>query len=108
MATTKAKATPASSKHKAAKKKAPVKKQAVVKRPAIELVPENQPFFEFRITPQTLYWLVLGTVSIIFAVWIVTLDARIQKLYDEIDMTTSMIDQPMPVKKAAAPSPTTE
>lgn len=99
MATTKAKAaTP--SKAKAVKKKAPTKKQTVVTQGRKSSAASEQSFFEFRITQQTLYWLVLGAVSIVFALWIVSLDSRIQKLYDEIDTSASSIDQPMPMKKA--------
>jgi len=100
MATTKAKAA-APGKAKTVKKKAPVKKQTVVTKTHTKVAAEPS-FFEFRITQQTLYWLVLGVISIIFALWIVSLDSRIQKLYDEIDTSASSIDQPMPMKKQAA------
>lgn len=96
MATTKAKSG-ATSKKTVAKKKAPAKKHSVVTQVTAPAVAE-QSFFEFRITQQTLYWLVLGLVSIIFALWIVTLDSRIQKLYDEIDASTYSVDVPMPKK----------
>lgn len=59
----------------------------------IERRAEDRPFLEFRITEQTLYWLILGVVSIVFALWILTLDARVQKLYDEIDANSYSVDQ---------------
>ena len=96
MATTKAKSG-ATSKKTVTKKKAPVKKHSVVTQVTTPAAAE-QSFFEFRITQQTLYWLVLGLVSIIFALWIVTLDSRIQKLYDDIDASTYSVDVPMPKK----------
>lgn len=103
MATAKAVA----SKHKTVKKKASAKKHVVPKQTSFGLAAEERPFFEFRITQQTFYWLVLGAVSIVFAIWIVTLDARIQKLYDEIDVTT--LNQPIqPKQPAAAPSAATD
>ncbi len=42
----------------------------------------------FQITRQTVYWLVLGFVVILFTVWIMQLQADIQVLYDQIDATT--------------------
>lgn len=84
------------------KKKAPAKKQSVVTATRLSApAAAEQSFFEFRITQQTLYWLVLGLVSIIFALWIVTLDSRIQKLYDDIDASTYSTDVPMPKKVKA-------
>ena len=99
MPKTKAKAATATSKPKTVQKKAPAKKPTVVKHVSKERAASEQSFFEFKITQQTLYWMVLGLVSIIFAIWIVSLDSRIQKLYDEIDASTYSIDQPMPTKK---------
>ncbi len=49
---------------------------------------EESDFMTFRITRQTVYWLVLGLVTILFTVWIMQLQADIQELYDQIDATT--------------------
>lgn len=71
----------AKAKHKAAKKPAPM--------PLVSFqAADDRPFFEFRVTQQTLYWVIFGAVSIAFALWVYTLDARIQTLYDEIDAST--------------------
>jgi hypothetical protein len=39
----------------------------------------------FRVTKQTVYWLVLGAVVILFSTWILRLQADIQSIYDSID-----------------------
>lgn len=49
---------------------------------------EESDFMTFQITRQTVYWLVLGFVVILFTVWIMQLQADIQVLYDQIDATT--------------------
>ena len=54
----------------------------------VGLRPEETAFFTFRITRQTLYWLVLGAVVILFTVWILQLQQDIQALYDQIDAAT--------------------
>ena len=88
-------------------KKTPTKKSAVAKKPAakakpvkkskatktglrahVGLRPEESAFFTFRLTRQTLYWLVLGAGVVLFPVWIMQLQADIQSLYDEIDAAT--------------------
>jgi hypothetical protein len=85
-------------------KKAAVKKTAP-KRPAakkttkkssskglrahIALQPEETDFMTFRITRQTLYWLVLGAVVIMFTLWLMQLQADIQTLYDQIDANST-------------------
>lgn len=88
------------------KKPAPKKKTTTAKKPAVKstkksapskvsglkahigLRPEETDFFTFRITRQTLYWLVLGAVVILFTVWILQLQQDIQALYDQIDAAT--------------------
>ncbi len=56
----------------------------------------TQQFLDFRITEQTLYWVLFGAVAIFFTLWIFSVDARLQNLYDEIDARTYSLTQ-MPV-----------
>lgn len=83
--------------------KAPAKKKPTTARKAsakkaskrsllrthIGLQPEETEFMTFRITKQTLYWLVLGVVVIMFTLWLTRLQSDIQDLYDQIDATTA-------------------
>lgn len=55
----------------------------------IGLQPEETEFMTFRITRQTLYWIVLGVVVIMFTLWLTQLQADIQDLYNQIDATTA-------------------
>lgn len=80
---------------KTTSKKAPTKKATSVRvkksaKPAgirahIGLQPEEQEFMTFRLTKQTVYWLILGVVVVLFAGWTMMLQADIQSLYDQID-----------------------
>lgn len=74
-----------------AARKAPAKKttKRSLLRTHIGLKPEETEFMTFRITRQTLYWLVLGVVVIMFTLWLTRLQADIQDLYDQIDATTA-------------------
>lgn len=55
----------------------------------IRLEREETAFFTFRITRQTLYWLMLGAVVLLFTVWLMQLQSDIQDLYDQIDASTA-------------------
>lgn len=82
---------------KSTTKKAPAKKKSTVTsrkskatsasfaNGAIGLRPEQEQFMTFRITKQTVYWLVIGAVVILFTIWLMRLQADIQSLYDEVD-----------------------
>ena len=90
-------------------KRAPVKKKPAVKASAskgkkapsvsakpkrvttkhLKLQRENEDFMALRVNRETVYWMVLGAVVILFAVWILQLQADIQKLYDEIDASSA-------------------
>lgn len=45
----------------------------------------EQPFMSFSLTNQTFYWLVLGGIIVVFALWIITLHNQVQDIYDTID-----------------------
>jgi hypothetical protein len=79
-------------KKKAAPRKSAAKKSSVKRVPLaaqIGLRREETDFMTFRITRQTLYWLVLGAVVILFTVWLMKLQMDIQTLYDQIDANTA-------------------
>lgn len=86
--TKKAPAKKTAPKRPAAKKTTKRKAQATGLRAHVALRPEETDFMTFRITRQTLYWLVLGAVVILFTLWLMKLQADIQSLYDQIDIST--------------------
>ncbi len=55
----------------------------------IKLQRSSEDFMTFRVNRETVYWMVLGGVVILFAMWILQLQADIQKLYDEIDASSA-------------------
>ena len=86
---------------KAPVKKKPVTKTTVSKRSSVAksnssrvlaIQPEQEDFMTFRVNRETVYWAVLGAVVILFAVWIMQLQADIQSLYDDIDANSAASD----------------
>ena len=79
---------PTTKARKTAVKKRPAKKQSLLKT-HVGLRQEETEFMTFRITRQTLYWIVLGAIVILFTWWLTQLQADIQNLYDQIDANTA-------------------
>ncbi len=46
---------------------------------------QAEPFFTFRITHQTFYWLALALIVLALGVWVVGINDRVQRIYDQID-----------------------
>lgn len=42
-------------------------------------------FFSFRVTEQTVYWAILGFMVLALGVWVITINDKVQYLYDQID-----------------------
>lgn len=80
--------------------KSPAKKPAVKRAAAKKTKAAAEPqFTEVRFTQQTIYWMIFGAASVIFALWLYTLDARIRDLYDQIDANSYSTVEPMPQNK---------
>ena len=58
----------------------------------------DTPFMTFSITRQTVYWLVLGLIVIVFGFWINKLQSDISDIYDSIEQNMILNDY-TPVKK---------
>ena len=76
------------------KKSTPKKKLAAKRTSAksaqsrlVALTPETGEFMTFRLTRQTVYWLVLGAVVLLFSIWILRLQSDVQSIYDKIEAT---------------------
>jgi hypothetical protein len=79
VATTKKK-TPAKSTHKQA---------ATVQHRSFRVSKQATPFFHFDFTIQTVYWLILSAIVISLALWVMSLNMRVQAIYDQIDQNNS-------------------
>jgi len=53
----------------------------------------SEPFFTFRITYQTFYWLILAVIAVGLAAWVTSISIRVQHIYDQIDATNWLIDE---------------
>lgn len=66
--------------------------------------PVSEPFFTFRISNQTVYWLILAVIVVGLGLWVMNINDKVQKIYDNIDATNSMIYS-MPEPKATKTNP---
>lgn len=106
---------PAAKKSTASTTKKSTAKRAAPKRPATKttvrrakparsthqsfrLSQESEPFFTFRITNQTIYWLVLCGLVLALGAWVMTINNKVQQIYDQIDQSTQT-DTATPIVK---------
>ena len=57
--------------------------------PSFRPVRQQEKFLTFRITHQTVYWLILSCIVIGLAVWVLAISIRVQNIYDQIDATNN-------------------
>lgn len=55
-------------------------------------------FFTFKFTYQTVYWLILCALVLALGIWVIDLNVKVQKIYDQIDMNNT-IQYMQPYKK---------
>ena len=55
-------------------------------------------FMQARFSEQTVYWLIIGVAVIALAVWVLSLQVKLDDIYDQIDAQTA--NSAIPVKKA--------
>jgi hypothetical protein len=88
---------------KAPVKKAPAKKAVARKTPvsknhkntdyeSFQLATETEDFMTVRLNMQTIYWIILGIISIAFAWYTMSLTMSINDLYDQIDQIRAQDD----------------
>lgn len=71
-------------KKKPAARKAPVKKSTSVTTRSSSA--KGSTFLTMTPTIETVYWIVLGVVVILLAIWVLTLTAKINDIYNQIDV----------------------
>lgn len=82
------KKTPAKARTATVKTSAKGSRSKQTKKPSVKslkLSKENEPFMTVKVTSQTLYWAILGLVSIVFVVWVCSLQVKIYDVYNQID-----------------------
>ena len=48
------------------------------------------PFFTFKVTNQTVYWLILSLFVLGLGVWVTYLNVKVQRIYDQIDLSSAL------------------
>jgi hypothetical protein len=64
-------------------------KSKTVRMRTLRPSPEEFPFFTYRLTQQTVYWLILSLLILALGIWVVTLSVKVQSLYDKVDKASS-------------------
>lgn len=75
-------------------KRAPRKKQAAMS--SFHRAENTESFMSFKVTVQTVYWLLIGLLVILLAMWVLKLQNDINNIYDQIDESnrqSEMLDQ---------------
>lgn len=65
---------------------------ASVKAPgtvSFRLCDEQQPFMTTKPSIQSLYWLIIGVLALVFVAWAMVLTAQVQAIYDTIIVSDS-------------------
>ena len=86
---------PAKKKSTSTAKKAPVKKTASKPTPRVSAASATaatkRPFMEKKFTEQTIYWLIIGAAVIGIAAWVLSLQVRLDEMYDDIEAQSSEV-----------------
>ena len=78
-----------------AAKKAPAAKKAhVAEAQSFRVSKPTRPFMTFSFTRETIYWLILGVVVILFTLWIMKIQNDISYLYDQIETNAALSETP--------------
>lgn len=76
---------------KSTKKAAPTRKNTrstkANQERSFHLSKDSQDFMEFKLTRQTIYWLILGAIVLAHGIWTINIHQRVQRIYDEIEQS---------------------
>ncbi|MBP7760686.1 hypothetical protein KA093_02730 [Candidatus Saccharibacteria bacterium] len=73
-------------------KKSPVKsasRPATVSHQTFKRSANSTQFMQARFTEQTVYWLIIGAAVIGLAVWVLSIQVRLDDMYDSIDASVN-------------------
>lgn len=59
----------------------------------------DEPFFTFRITHQTVYWALLAIIVLSLGLWVIDINDRVQRIYDQVDSLNAEAASLSTVKK---------
>lgn len=50
---------------------------------------DTSPFKSFQLTSQTVYWLILCALILALGLWVISLNVRVQQIYDQAQYTAA-------------------
>ena len=91
------KAAPKRAAAKTSVKRKPTTKH--VEHKSLKLTKETEPFFSFRLNHETLYWLLLSMLVFALGLWVININDRVQRIYDDIDRANAEQSMVVPATK---------
>lgn len=83
-----AKKSPAKTVKKSTARKSPrAKTSKATQQKSFRVQQENEQFMTFKLTRQTIYWLILGVIVLAQGIWTININQQVQQIYDEIDQS---------------------
>lgn len=90
MATTKKSATKSVTAKKTTPRKAAVKHTKVAPQQSFKRSSRTTPFMTYKFTQQSLYWVLIGALVIALGAWVMYLNMKIQKIYDQVEINSAL------------------
>lgn len=59
---------------------------------SFKVAPNPKPFMRFKVTDQTIYWVLIGAFILALGAWVVYLQVKINEIYDQVDTNSYEID----------------
>lgn len=79
----------------AAKAKSTAKKPTKRVRTRIALDKADRPFMTVRVTRQTIYWGIISAAVLALGVWVIDINDKVMRIYDQIDQSTLETEESM-------------
>lgn len=70
-----------------------------IEHQSLKLSRDTEPFFSFRLNHETLYWLLLSLMVFALGIWVININDRVQRIYDDIDRANAEDSIIVPVTK---------
>jgi hypothetical protein len=77
---------------------ATAKKKPIVHQ-SFKKSPNQSPFLTLKFTQQSVYWLILGGLVLALGIWVLSINIRLQNLYDTIDKNRISSEVQHPVQR---------
>lgn len=71
-------------------KKSTVSKPKTVEAQSFKRDSRKTPFMTYKFTQQSFYWLIIGALVIALGAWVMHLNIKIQRIYDQVEINSAL------------------